>query len=276
MNTQELSLQTKQTKIDRYGWSLKDSPGVFLEINKHELMIDKTYQRDAARQKVLSISREWSWIACGVITVAVRDNCFFVIDGQHRVLSAMNRADITSLPCMVFETKDKKEEAKGFINANTNRKPVSAQAKHNAKVACKDRTALVVEELSISSGREISNKAGQKQIRCVALLTKLVERDEETLRKIWPTVCAVTMGHPIHERILDGLFYIETHLQGGISISDKEINKRVCDVGYERLLNGANKASAFFAKGGAKVWAMGMMEELNKKRRNKLIVDLKG
>jgi len=74
------------TKVDRYGWTIKDQPGFMKEINKSLLNVDMQYQRHANKSKVLTISSEWSWIACGVVVVAFRDGKYWVMDGQHRVI----------------------------------------------------------------------------------------------------------------------------------------------------------------------------------------------
>lgn len=44
---------------------------------------------------------------------------------------------------------------------------------------------------------------------------------------------------------------------------------RLKAIGAPRLVEGANKASAFFVRGGAQVWARGMLEEINKGLRNR-------
>ena len=44
--------------------------------------------------------------------------------------------------------------------------------------------------------------------------------------------------------------------------------------GYDALVEGTAKASAFFAKGGARVWAQGIVEVINKGHRIRLEMDV--
>lgn len=270
MATAVLDVQEKThigvDKVARYGWVTEDAPGVFRLIPKKQLIINEDYQRQANARKVLEFSRGWSWIACGAITVAQRDGSYWVVDGQHRVLGARKRSDIQELPCLVFRTVDVAEEAQGFLSANANRKPVTAVAKHRAAVVAGDKIAVQLQALfdavGVSAMDSQSNSPGH--IRCVALARRRAQEniaEFETVLRV-----AVSLARDANiitgERLLDGLCYLSRNVIGGFD--QPRLQKRLREVGAERLVDGAGRAAAFYAKGGAKVFAAGMIETINK------------
>ena len=87
---------------------------------------------------------------------------------------------------------------------------------------------------------------------------------------IWPLIIAVSEGQQIHQRVVEGLAYIAKRMPEGSSLMDKEWQKRVLKVGGTGLLVAAAKAAAYYARGGPKVWATGMIEAINKGHRNLL------
>jgi hypothetical protein len=89
----------KVDKVTRYGWLEADDLGDLCLLSKRDLNVDNRYQRERKHPKVLAIARGWSWPACGVLIVAVReDGRYWVVDGGHRWAAAMERSDITHLP----------------------------------------------------------------------------------------------------------------------------------------------------------------------------------
>lgn len=271
LKTEETIFRGRMTKVSRYNWQVQDSPGVLLMMNKDDLAVDHTYQRDAKELKLLEIARSWSWIACGAIVVAERNGKFFVVDGQHRVMAARKRSDIQDLPCVVFKTHEVKQEAKGFLTAQTQRKPVTAPEKFRALVAIQDPEAMVVQELLDQAGR-IATDGGKaaNSVSCIAALLKWAKADAPTLRAVWPLIISVSGREPVVARLVDGLLYIAKHMPPGMSLMDKEWQRRVLKVGVKALLEGASKAASYYAHGGGKVWGNGMVEAINHGYRNRL------
>lgn len=70
--------------------------------------------------------------------------------------------------------------------------------------------------------------------------------------------------------MVSGLHHIESKMPEGESLTDSRWRERVLQAGYERLLQAAGSAAAYHARGGAKVWADGMLKEMNKGRRIRL------
>ena len=64
--------RTAITKVEKFGWTVKDKLGLFRMVNKHEINIHPAYQRHMVNSKVLEIAKAWSWLACGVIIIGER------------------------------------------------------------------------------------------------------------------------------------------------------------------------------------------------------------
>ena len=59
-----------------------------------------------------------------------------------------------------------------------------------------------------------------------------------------------------------GFFYISKNLD--TPIEDTRLRKRILKLGPQALLRATMRASAYYASGGYKVWALGMLEDINK------------
>lgn len=256
-------------KIQRYKWDVKDSPGEFRRIDKKHIRVDAMYQRDANGAKVLELRRNWSWVACGTISVAQRDGFYWAMDGQHRVLAAQGRSDIRTMPCMVFDINEVAEEAQGFLNANGNRKPVGAIDKHRARIIAGDPLALKIQETLDSLGLNLSKSARSVgDFGAISLAYRQAD-DFESFRKVLALAAEICREGevPVAEKLVDGLLYIDRNTEEGVT--ERKLQTRIRHVGAERLLEGALRAAAYFARGGARVFAQGMMDVLNKGIHNK-------
>ena len=261
----------QRTKIDRYSWKVSDSPGVLMEIGKGQLFVDETYQRtDKSEPKIKAIASNWSWVACGTISVADRTGTFYVIDGQHRVLAARRRADIEQLPCIVFETTSAVVEAKGFLQSNTQRKPITGVDRFRALVVTNDPSALLVKRLCDQVGREVKTSPTPNAVRCVTVMLRQASSDPTTLERLWPILHALMEGRSMSERLVDALCYIEPRMPDGESLLDRKWRERLMRVGANAMLEGSSKAAAFYARGGSKVWATGVVQALNFNHRIRL------
>lgn len=252
-------------KVQRYGWKIANSPGELRHIDKNDLVVGAVYQREANRLKVLEIARDWDWIACSAITVAKVRGKFRVIDGQHRVLGSRKRSDVDKLPCLVFETDSIAEEARGFLALNTLNKPVSAIDKHKARIVAEDETAIKIQQTLDELGLTISKSAnGPGQFGAISWAYRRAAEDYESFRKVLALAAETSRNAsmPVAEKLVDGFWYVDRNYEGGVT--EKKIAARIRHVGADRLLEGALRAAAYFARGGARVFAQGMMDVLNK------------
>jgi hypothetical protein len=272
----ELTTHTPQgvDKTARYGWVTKDEPGELKMLHKDVLKIHPAYQRDVLPEKVKAITAAWSWVSLGALVVGERGGEFWVIDGQHRTLAAKRRSDIAHLPCVVFKTADVKTEARGFLDLNTGRKPVTAVAKQKAMVAAGDEVAAYVQQQCEALGLEIKPSAHTTgQLKCVAWCTRRAAENKEVFRLVLAMAAELSTQDqmPVNERVLEGLWFL--HARCGEGLADKRLTKRLREKGARALLDGANRAAAYYAGGGGKVWAQGMLSELNKGLHRKFTMD---
>jgi len=261
-------------KVTRYGWKTTDKPGDMKMLHKDVLQIHPAYQREVLPNKVKEITAAWSWLSLGALVIGERGGEYWVIDGQHRAIAAKRRSDITLLPCIVFQTSDVKAEAQGFLDLNTGRKPVTAIAKQKAKVAAGDETAAYVQHLC--DVLELQIKASAKsagQIKCISWCTNRCEEDKDTFTKVLTLGAELskTDGVPIAERLLDGLWLLNR--RAGEGLNDKRLVNRIREKGARKLIEAANRAASAYAGGGARIWAQGMIEEINKGLQRKFSMD---
>lgn len=258
-------------KIKRYRWITKDQPGDLKNLHKSVLQIHPAYQRDVIKTKVREIAAQWSWVGAGAIVVGQRNGEFWVIDGQHRVLAAKQRSDITHLPCVVFQTDGIKQEAIAFLDLNAGRKPVSSIGKFKAMLAAGDEAAMIVHKVFNEIGVTIAATPSKgKELKSMAWAVRKAGEDAQKFEIVMTVAAELSHSIPIKEKLLDGLWYINEKVPGGIL--ENRINDRIRAIGAARLIEAANKASAYFVRGGARIWGTGMMEEINKGLRNKFVL----
>lgn len=254
-------------KQERYKWSVKDEPGRYKKIEKHKLQVDYSYQRDTKAEKIKAIRSSWSYVACGAISVSERDDgSYYVIDGQHRVLAAMARSDISHLDCMVFQLNSSREEAIGFLAAQVQRKPVTASEKFKAEIVAGDKDAIFIANLLNSSGYKISDSQHGGKVRCIGALLSCVRADREVMARAWPAVVAAASGKSVDSRVVKAFFWLEKNADGN-SLSDPFWIKRVSQVGQDQFVSAAIKAGAYYSGGGGSVWGPAMQMEMNKRIR---------
>lgn len=268
----ELTTHTERgvEKTKRYGWVTKDAPGELTMLHKDTLQMHPSYQRDVIAQKVKEITAAWSWLSCGALIVGRRGGEHWVIDGQHRALAAKRRSDITHLPCVVFETVDVQQEARGFLDANTGRKPVSAISKQKALVAAGNEIADYVQKACAGVGVQIKPYATKaRELKCIAWCMRRATEDRDAFSAVLAIGAELSDADniAIPERVLEGLWIINAKCGDGLA--DKRLTKRLREKGARALLEAANRAAAYYASGGGKIWAQGMLAELNKGLRQK-------
>ena len=125
----------------------------------------------------------------------------------------------------------------------------------------------MVKELCDQVGRTISSGSGKTTISCVATIMSFAKKNPDQLKALWPVIAEITKNKPINHILIEGLMHIELRMPQDQSLSDAYWRKRILRIGNDYLLEAAQKAAAFYARGGAGVWAQGMLQALNYKRR---------
>ena len=256
-----------------------NKPGVFLSIPLSDLHIDTTYQRPLKASRLDAIANDWSWVACGCLTVALRgtgSGQYYVIDGQHRVEGA-RRANISELPCLVFDCMEPVAEAQSFLESNTGRLRVGILDRYRALLVTGDHIALKVQTLLAEAGRTVADGGGNPRreanqgfyIMCLDFLMRAVEQDEATFAKIWPLANQLCDGKLLTKELLSGLFYLERFLVN-TSITERHWSRRLMQIGYDTLCKSITETKAYEGKSGSAICAQGILRALNKGLRNKL------
>jgi hypothetical protein len=263
-------------KVQRYKWVVKDRKGELLYVSKHLLRIDPIYQREQSDEKVQEMRKNWSWIACGALAVARReDNSLWIMDGGHRYTAAMDRLDIPDLPCVVFNVESIKQEAKGFLDIQMLRKNISSADKFKALLTVEDQTAMFVNRLLEESGRKAGVTATPTSVSCLSAMLILAEKRPEVLTTVFPLVADLCRGHSIHVNLLVGLAHLEYHLRKtGHTLKYRKWVDRLNTVGREGLLSASKKFAEAHGRGTPAIYAKGMINVLNKGRWKDLIPDI--
>ncbi len=271
MKTEQRSFEEKtahgQDKVTRYNWTVRNAPGEFLMIHKNELEVDPAYQRNRINQRrVDALTRAWDWIACGCLVVALRDdNKWFVVDGQHRKLAADQRSDIQELPCLVFETAHRREEAASFLAINQGRVGVGSVDRYRAQLLSGDKTATAVETLLQSTGHRAGEKASARTVSCVQCLYRLAADDQPRLARLWPLLVELHPDGPMSELVIKALWMVDRWLDER-SVTQPPYREKLVVIGGQGLHQEIRREMAMIGQTGPRVGACAVAKYLNKQR----------
>ena len=254
---------TGQSKVERYKWAKGCGPGYLRWVKKTDLNIPDEYQRRLNEAKTVAIASEFSWPAFGVLIVGERqDGKLFVIAGQHRTAAALRRSDIDDVPCVIFKLTTE-QEARAFLTEATHRKPLTAIDKYKAELIVKRPATVLVHKLLTESGRvAVAGGMSPRHVACLGMLTTLADKQPEALTKLWPLISQLTDGVHLQEKHVAPLMYIERFANE--SLLSPRWTKRVLALGASGVVDAANRAGAYYKHGGAKVWARGVVDALNR------------
>ena len=254
-------------RVARYNLTVRNAPGEFLMIPKTELEVDSAYQRNKINQlRVDTLTRTWDWIACGCLVVALRDdNKWFVVDGQHRKLAADQRPDIQELPCLVFETTSRREEAQSFLAINQGRVGVGSLDRYRAQLLSGDKTAYAVESMLKSTGHRAGDKASPRMVSCVQCLYNLASEDRARFERLWPLLAELHPDEPMTDTVIRGLWTVDKWL-GERSVTEPPYREKLLVIGGKGLHSEIRREIAVIGQGGSRVCACAIAKYLNKQR----------
>jgi len=269
-------LHQGRSKVARNKWQIRGTMGEFMVLSKYDLRVDRaTYQRDATNNRALEFARNWSWVACGALSIALREVNnkleFWVIDGQHRLEAALLRDDIDQLPCLCFEVDNIEEEATGFYEINLHRGALHTTDKFRAMLVKKDPVAVAVNELVRSTGRTIGKYSAANTINCVGVLMRCYEMDSARLERLFPVMVEILHGQPFHRDLVAALFWLEGALPADESLTRPRWTARLKQVGYDELHRSMAETCAYLNARTPKSAGIGVAKAINKGLRQKLI-----
>jgi hypothetical protein len=152
------------------------------------LAIDESYQRATdgphSRKLIGRISQCWNWHLCQPLVLSRRlDGSLFVIDGQHRLSAAIVRGDIPHLPCVVVSGQSGEDEARTFVQLNTQRQRLSQSDIFNGLLAAGDevakRAACLLAETGWRQTRTSSDRWRPGELFCAPMIVKALKTEGE-------------------------------------------------------------------------------------------------
>lgn len=266
-----------RSKRELFGWKAAGDRGQLMWLDKRLLNVDHAYQRVRTKEnRVNEIARTWSWPACLPIGVFVRpDGRYYVYDGQHRVRAALKRDDVQELPCWVFEGEEVAEEADAFVKSNTVRGPVTAAEKFKAKLVANDEESRAISAILGDYGYEVGVGGNTRgMICCIAAVERAYQRSPERLRRVLAICQSVYDNKPPNNVVFQAMEYLDGHLASseGASIYRADVKEKLLATDARELEKVCLSYQALSGgKGGAKVWAAGLVEHLNKGKRTRRI-----
>ena len=242
-------------------------------IAKGELKIDHSYQRPFNLARAKKMAAAWDWDLYAPLTVCLRESGdYYIVDGQHRHGAAMLIDEITHLDCAVhlYETIDK--EARIFKRANTEGvKPTPLEITQAGAVAGDPACVaffMLCDELKLKPNRGGDSPGTLRPIDWVVRNLRRDQPATETLLRIIAEIIHAERK-PISSILPEGLMYIHEH--ANVNLNDPVLARCIRACGALTLEQAATNAVSVnggggSVKGGARVWAVGMIVALNRQR----------
>ena len=255
------------------------SPGLrpeMLWIDKHSLQIDtKNYQRDElSKSKTQELVNNFKWAAFGALYVAQRDDgSLQVFEGGHRLRAALQRPDITEVPCLVYRIHQLSEEADSFKKVNENRSPVKAHDRWKAGIVAKNRYDLKAKMILDHHGIEATKNPSRRtnQFNSIGCLVWLVRDWPDCAFEVFNAAVLICKPEdkPIKDKILRGLCWLQ---RNGVDVCDpkKPLLKRLIFAGIPTIEKSIRSAVALADRGGEKSFGKGILDVINKGKHRKI------
>ena len=270
-------------KIQKFNWNTQIGElGSNAMIDKWEINIDTSYQRNILDSRVLTIAKNWQWEAFGRLLVGNRsDGGRFIVDGQHRLLAARKRSDIKDLPCVVFNSRGSKHEADVFLVSNTLRGPMTALQKFKALLIIGDPVAIGIKDAADSLGLTIPEKSGgrrknplgeESSLNCIEALVNAWRTNAKDAERCLVLCKEISKEYAITKDLYEGVFYLNQKMK---KIGDFVYNYRdkLIACGYVSIVSTIKNQQIILGYGGYRVSASGLLAVINKNKRKKIIIE---
>ena len=250
-------------------------------IDIKRLTIDKSYQRltagKASQRTIKKIADTFYWCNFQPITVAPRGQKFAVVDGQHRLMAAIETRAIKEVPCWIIPAKAYEDEAAAFVAINRDRVRMDSLSVFHAGVVAGNASDVAIHELC--------SKAGVSIARCATLMELMPPRTTQalgTLRKacrknvkdavLVRALKALADAFPdtpgqMRAAMLRALFHLyASNIGNGKKINDKRMTEVISNNDPETLEDRARANKAAYRNSP---W-LGIAAELTAQYNNKL------
>ena len=217
--------------------------------------------------RINEFASAWSWIRCGALSIAKREGKFYVMDGQHRLLAAMKRADIDLLPCIIFDAESLEVEADSFVALNSNKTAVAGVDRFKAMVVAGDQVALAVRNMLQATGHSVGPTSSSKTVSCILTIWKVYSRDPATMEALWPLIADVAPGQAITDSLVRSMFGVERLVQRKQkTIADHPYRGKLIEFGALGIVNACRQEKQIIGKGGERIETGALVKLLNKSR----------
>lgn len=249
--------------------------GVLMNIHK-DLIHLAGYQREVKKSLINQIARDFSFLKCQPLTISKREGKYWCVDGQHRWEAAMKRLNVTHLPCIVHEGLTESDEADLFLAINDVKAIVKAGDKFKAQVCSGAEEAIKLQSMLDKYGFKSNVKQnGPRNIRCVRLLQDTVRSyGFDFLDEVLHCVFLTCEDYVIDNITLKALIYINRFCETGLS--DRKMSDRLHELGWPAIQRGALSGAASYGGNHAKAFALGVLDALNHKRKNRFMLKHSG
>jgi len=270
--------KTKNTKVKHS----KPRNGLRTEwIPVSRIETPEEYQR-ALKSKWKSYGGEWSWRACGMLTVSLRNGRYYIVDGLQR-LSAIRAMGEEFAPCTIVECQSVQDEANLFCQCNIDRTQLNGIEKFWAGVESNARNYAVVRDCIEANGfwvqRTGHDQPGVVKGRVFKNVSKLLDANkagnlDETLKFIDECWTEDNCRKILQSAVVGGVSYLlKQHPDADFSKLKAKIRSFNED-GFVALSKMAKDASSIgkstgMGGGGQKYWAAALIAVHNKCRGTK-------
>lgn len=142
-----------------------------------DLFVDPSYQRTLDEKRVDRIASEFDPALLGTLEVSARNGRSAVFDGQHR-LAALRKIGRRSAPCIVHKELSVADEARLFVQLQTERKALPPLDRFRARIVAGEEQAIAIERIAKAAGYEVSGNRTTSSIGAVTALDRTFALDK--------------------------------------------------------------------------------------------------
>lgn len=173
-------------KLKKLGVSGRNPSTKMQELKLSDIVVSDTTQRKLRPNRVKQLAGTFSMQYMGIPTVVYRNSKYYVVDGQHRIVTLRNllgeESDVTIM-CHVYMGLSESEEADLFDRLNDSL-PVSAIEKHLVRVTAQRPVNVEIQEAVEACGFKIAMANELGSISAIATLNKIhIRGGVELLRR---------------------------------------------------------------------------------------------